>query len=153
MSFSDCHQKQPASPSALSHQSRSWEKTMIALVYLKRHRAKGREGEILLMLLYFPNESMQNSQRITSQCDSTTRNKDGKFHPGTIKSKPSARAGQIATHTWLTWEEFPKLQGKAAYEAPDCYFHFSCHSVAIPEVLLLLTVISFSLSECLRSRH
>lgn len=66
---------------------------------------------MLVMLFHFPNEKMQNSPWMKSACDSITGNKDGKFHPGTIKSKFSAHVQQIATHTWLSENSsFSKLQ-------------------------------------------
>lgn len=53
-SFSDCHKKQPASQNALSYQSRSWEKTVIGLVYLKRQGAKVKGGEDSGYAILFP---------------------------------------------------------------------------------------------------
>lgn len=156
MSISGCHQKYPASQNVLSHHSRTWKKRINSWSASGGTGQNGREEKILVMLFYLPTEKMQNSPWIKSACDSMTGNKDENFHPGAIKSKFWEHFQQIAIHILglrivpslklQKWKQHKKLQIVN-------FIFFLSHSMAIPEVLLLLMLISLLLSECLSSRH
>lgn len=71
------------------------------IVYFWRHKTKWKGGEDSGYAILAPNcENMQNSSWIKSACDSMTGNKDGKFHPGAIKSRFEHIFSRLA-HTHL----------------------------------------------------
>ena len=88
---------------------------------------KGREGKILVILFYFPVETTQNSSRIILAWDSTTGNKDGKFHQQL--SNPSfEHIFSRMPHTLGLLENSSLCKitkAKGVQEAPDCKFHSS----------------------------
>lgn len=150
MSLSDCHQ--PAS-NASSQQSRSWEKRMKPW-----SPSRGtREGRRRCWLCSFISQlkRCKIAHGLSQAMIPWKERKMGNFTQGL--SNPSFQHMFCTlphTHGWRENSSFSELwKWKQHEKLQTVNFIFLSHSMAIPEGLLLLTLVSFLLSDYLGSRH